>query len=55
MKNNEIIENLNCIKSFINKKEYKKAIDHIEKIKASLLEESDPVNEYMNNLVSDLK
>ena len=55
MKNKQVIEKLNIISKLIKEEKYEQAIDHIERKKIELISEEEPVSEYLDKLVSNLK
>lgn len=55
MENKEIIGMLDAIINYLNREEYEKARDYIHTKKAEITKKIDPVSEYMDKLVENLK
>lgn len=55
MKNIDALEMLNNIQNFLNKEEYQKADDYIQKKKLEIQSEKDLASEYIDKLVKNMK
>ena len=55
MKNADVLNILNEISNFLDREEYYKATEYIEKKKNEIKLEKDPSSEYMDKLIKDLK
>lgn len=55
MDSEEIINMLDNINSFLEAEDYEKAKDYIERQKIYVLAQNNPVEDYMNKLVGNLK
>ncbi len=55
MESKDIVEMLDAISNYINRKEYQKALDYIKGKKTEISKKIDPSSEYIDNLIKDLK
>ena len=55
MKNADVLNLLNEISNLLDREEYYKTIEYIEKKKNEIKQENDPSSEYMDKLIKDLK
>lgn len=55
MENKDILEMLDEITKYLNKKEYKKALNYISRKKEEVTKKIDPSSEYMDSLIKNLK
>lgn len=55
MENKDILEMLDAITNYINKEEYKKALNYINEKKAEVSKKIDASSEYIDELVKNLK
>ena len=55
MKNEDVLEILNDISSYLYKEKYHEILKYIEKKKTEIKDKRDPVSEYIDDLVDSLK
>lgn len=55
MENKDIVEILDAITNYINREEYKQALNYIKGKKAEVSKKIDPSSDYMDELIKNLK
>lgn len=55
MKNEDVLSILNGIANYLDKKEYIRATEYLRSKKREIKEEVNPVSEYMDEMIKDLR
>ncbi len=55
MENKDIVEMLDAITNYINREEYKQALNYIKGKKAEVSKKIDPSSDYIDDLIKNLK
>lgn len=55
MENKDIVEMLDAIINYLNREEYQKALNYIDRKKTEINDKIDPSSEYMDGLIKNLR